>query len=137
MSQKVNVDMECGYGPQPIWVTKVGENLYRIEDPNLLWAYEDAMYHDVVEAWPQIDDTLLFQRVVEKSSWRCIFPTLGPVFWQSEAFELYLRHIEAVGGLWHIDMEGVIFIYMPPEVDFDPHHEAHKIWNRLYPNSPL
>lgn len=129
--------MECDYGTVSLWVTPVGENLYRIEDTDLVWAYETAMYHDVVEAWPQTDDTLLFQRVVERSSWRSVLPTLGPAFWHSEAFELYLKQIEAVGGLWHIEIQGLLLIFMPPDVDFNPHQEARKIWNRLNPNSPL
>jgi uncharacterized protein DUF4265 len=97
-------------------VTRVGENLYRLDAIPV--GVEQAGYRDVIEAEPVEGGKLRFRRVTERSGWKTydFIPSAGKI--QSEWGQSLLRRLEELGGHWEVILGGLLFI--PPGIDLDP-----------------
>lgn len=92
-------------------VTLVGRNLYRLESSSF---FDEAHYHDVVEAEPQPNGTLRFIRLVTPSGLKtmsCILPRFQT---ESPKLTLFLDEVMAVGGHWERIFGGVLILSLPP-----------------------
>lgn len=99
-------------------VSHLGGNRYRLEDSGAL---TPVSYRDVFEADRKPDGTLLFRRIVERSTWRQ-FAYLLPRSLVERADELdsILDSVSDMGGHWERVFGGILYIAVPPDVEYDP-----------------
>jgi hypothetical protein len=101
----------------PVPVSRVGPNLYRVEEhPDFLSDIMD--FGDVIEV-ERCTDGLRFVRVVEKSQFKCFEFTIGPGTVRSAPMQRIFRKVEALGGRWDF-LINFLYVYVPPESDYDP-----------------
>jgi hypothetical protein len=99
-------------------VTRIGERLYRLDSVPMFT--ELAAFGDVIEAEPIADAIIRFRRVVTPSNWRVFDFVLPRETVEGETLKQVLARAERVGAHWERVFGGVLYICVPPEVDWDP-----------------
>jgi hypothetical protein len=102
-------------------VTLVGDGRYRLDTMPLF--VEGATFGDVIEADLQSDGKLVFRRVVERSQWRVFGVALTKETIGSDRLAKVLAKAEELGAHWERVFGGLLFICVPPEIDWDPTKE--------------
>ena len=74
----------------------------------------------MIEAQPGEEGRLRFVCVAERGGWRTYSYTVSEQMIESERMRSLLREVEARGGHWETLFGGMLFICIPPDVDFDP-----------------
>jgi hypothetical protein len=97
--------------------SQVGECLYRLDGVPV--GVESAGYRDIIEA-DVVNGVLRFQRVAERSGWKTYDYIVSPSRIESELGQSLLRELEARGGHWERVFGGLLFICVPPGLEFDP-----------------
>jgi uncharacterized protein DUF4265 len=99
-------------------ITPIGRRLYRLD--GIPFAVRSAAYGDVIEAVPGEGGRLQFLRVVAPSGWRT-FDFAVPKGWmESERGQALIGKVEALGAHWELMFGGLLFVSIPPDLDFDP-----------------
>lgn len=114
---------------QTMSLVPLGDDLYRINNSGLL---SDLSYFDIIEASRESDDTLVFQRVVEKSKWRQFEYVLSErLVDPKNGLDVIINKIMKLGGNWENFFGGVVMIYLPPGVDYDPSADIQKLADKF------
>jgi hypothetical protein len=99
-------------------VTPIGPNLYRFERtpiPPMLEERETLYYGDIIEATTSEDNTLHFQRLVERSGLQVIHWGLAKETVESPEFAQFCEEVMSTGGMWERMMGGLVFIHLPQD----------------------
>ena len=99
-------------------VTQIAPRLYRLDSVPLFT--ELASFGDVIEADRIADDAIRFCRVTKPSHWRVFDFLLPKATVEGEKLKNVLAHAEQVGAHWELVFGDVVYICVPPEVDWDP-----------------
>jgi hypothetical protein len=119
---------------------QVGPDLYRLlECP---FPIEEVVhYGDIVEVERQADNSLLFRRVVEPSTyrtWTCVLPR---DLVDSPVIAEFCEMVRSRGGYWQRDFVGLLRLVLPFEADFDPNawyeHRIAQSGNGRLTNMPV
>jgi len=109
-------------GPLP--VEHLGGDRYRLLSASMI---EDLTFQDVFEA-DRIDDcTIQFRRIVEKSQWRTFTYMVSRELVESESLNQYLDSCDVRGFQWERLFGGMLFIHIPPGLDYDPTDEINAL----------
>lgn len=86
--------------------------------------------YDVIKA-KQIDaDTIRFVRVVERSNWRTYSYFLQEQHTDSADLDWVPAKIEENGAKWGQLLGGFLFIYVPPESEYNPDTDVEPVVNK-------
>jgi hypothetical protein len=110
-------------------VTKVGENLYRLEEH--LTASDEANFKDVIEAKVE-NDELIFQKLFQKSDLKLYDFILSPKVYQTEDFENLLKEIEKHNGYWTQAYRGILLVSLPNNSKFDLNEKIQDIYRKHF-----
>ena len=103
---------------ETLWATPVGESAYRLEN-SPFWAYR-VSWLDVVEAHPDPDGLLCFERVVAKSGHRTIRLIINPGIDQAPERTRVLDALKALGCSIEGYNSRYFCIDLPPEIELAP-----------------
>jgi hypothetical protein len=99
-------------------VTKVGPALYRLESAPI--CIESITFRDIFEAEELDETTLRFLRLVERSHWQTFDFLLARETFDRENTRRVLQRVEDMGGHWERVFGGLLFICLPPGIDWNP-----------------
>lgn len=99
-------------------LAEVGDGLYRLD--GVPFGVESAAFGDVIEAESVGDGRLLFVCVAERGGWRTFDFVVSEETIGGERLRSLLAEVEARGGHWETLFGGLLFICVPPGLDFDP-----------------
>lgn len=100
------------------WATKVGEDLYRIEN-SPFYAYSISWLDIVRAPYNEEEERPTFEKVVEKSGHRTIRIIFDPPIAEGNESEKVLKGIVELGCSFEGANSSYICIDIPPEVDFN------------------
>lgn len=103
---------------ETLWAEHVGADHYRI-DNSPFWAY-GVSWRDIVEAQPDPDGMLRFQRVIEKSGHRTLRLILKLPADKSEESQSILDGLNAIGATYEGMNPGYLSIDLAPHVPLEP-----------------
>ena len=86
--------------------------------------------YDVIKAKRIDADTIRFVRVVEKSNWRTYSYSLQQRHTDSADLDMALAKIEENGAKWDQLFGGFLFVYVPPESDYNPDTDVEPVVNK-------
>jgi hypothetical protein len=122
---QVDISFDQGASFESVLVTSVAPNQYRLEESPV--SAERLRFQDLIEVVPQIDGSLHFLQLIEKSTYRSFDFFLPKKVVESKPLKDLCETIMALGGNWEIAMGGLVFLHIPQEVDFDPMESMRKI----------
>jgi hypothetical protein len=99
-------------------VSAVGNNLYRLDSVPLFVA--SATFADIIEAEQLPEGRLRFTRVSEKSGWQVFNFVVPRELIDSNKLAMVLAHADRLGAHWERVFGGLLFICVPPGVDWNP-----------------
>lgn len=115
-------------------VSKVGPNLYRLEEEAFDWMPLDEEDHqnrpylgDIFCATPKPGDIWQIERIHQRAPFQHYEFLVSPGLVRSAGFAEFLAKIEAMGGRWERIMGGCLFLSIPDTCDFDPVAEINQI----------
>lgn len=127
MNARVRVAIEYpGIGEDDGVVSPLGEDRFRLEHIPFhhIWCLEDDPslpdYHDVIQSEKVDEKTIRFEQVVERAHFRKGVFMLSKEQAASEYLENALSKVGALGGHWERWFGGLLFIYLPQGVAYDP-----------------
>jgi hypothetical protein len=119
-------DIGCSVGNVP--VTPLGHNMYRLEEAVPM--SDCTTIYDVIKAKRIDADTIRFVRVVEKSNWRTYSYSLQQRHTDSPDLDIALAKIGENGAKWDQLFGGLLFVYVPPESDYNPDTDVQSVVNK-------
>ena len=86
--------------------------------------------YDVIKAKRIDADNIRFVRVAEKSNWKTYSYFLQQRHTDSADLDMALAQIDANGAKWHQLFGGLLFVYVPPESEYNPESDVEPVINR-------
>ncbi len=115
----VTIDFpEIGCSVANIEVTPLGNSTYRLEEPVPL--SECTTIYDVIKAKRIDDKTIRFIRVAENSNWNTYSYCIQKQYVDSAELDAVLAQIETNGARWEQVFGGLLFVYVPPNSEYNP-----------------
>ena len=115
----VTIDFpEIGCSVANIEVTPLGNSTYRLEEPVPL--SECTTIYDVIKAKRIDDKTIRFIRVAEHSNWKTYSYCIQKQYVDSAELDAVLAQIETNGARWEQVFGGLLFVYVPPNSEYNP-----------------
>lgn len=111
---------------ETLYVTPLGENLYRLEETPVL-VEQEIYLGDIIEAEVRDDGVLRFRRLVVASPWHHWSWFLAQIVIESSDFDGFTAMIEEQGGKWERIFGGLFIVHLPPESALDPEAELQKV----------
>jgi len=108
-------------------VTKVGENLFRLEEHPIL--FEEVNYKDIIEAKVE-DDKLVFQKLYQESDLKHFDYIFSKENHESEKFENLLKQIDENGGYWTQAFGGCLLVSLPKDSNFDLDKKVQELFRK-------
>lgn len=108
-------------------VTKVGENLYRIEKHPIM--SDEINYKDIIEAKFD-DDKLIFQRLYQESDLKHFDYLLSKENCENENFENLLKQIDENDGYWTQAFGGCLIVSLPKNSSFDLDEKIQELFSK-------
>jgi hypothetical protein len=99
-------------------VTPLGDSLYRLDGVPVL--AESASFGDVIETKLVGEGRLRFVRVIRPGGWKTFDYVLSPNQIDSEWGQSLLAKLTEIGGHWERVFRGLLFVCIPPGLEFDP-----------------
>ena len=109
------------------FVTKVGENLYRLEEHPIF--SEEVNYKDIIETKFE-DSKLVFQKIYQKSDLKHFDYLLSKETSESEKFENLLKQIDENGGYWTQAFGGCLLVSLPKSSSFNLDEKIQELFSR-------
>jgi hypothetical protein len=103
---------------EPLLVEEVGADQYQLLRCPVF--AEAVHYGDVIQAERQSDNSLLFRRVIEPSTYRTWTWVLSSEIVESPPITQLCNIVMAVGGYWQQDYGGILQLVLPADADLNP-----------------
>lgn len=100
------------------WATKVGEDLYRIEN-SPFYAYSMSWLDIVYAPYSEEEERPTFQKVVEKSGHRTVRISFDPAVKDGNESMLKLKGLVQMGCSYEGANSSYICVDIPPEIEFE------------------
>ena len=109
-------------------VTPLGEGRYRLELATLACLSTESArearrlpdYGDVIEAIATAPDYLRFVRIVRRARMKKLTYLVSQATIDAPRFALMLGQVQELGGHWERIFGGVLILYLPRGITFDP-----------------
>lgn len=117
-----------GGADEPVLVTPLGSDLYRLEETPLSPGLDSEVPDDdlllwrgdTIEADALEGGALRYRGIAAKSPWRHLLWILAKDTFDSGAFDSFTEALDRSGGDWERVMGGVVLVHLPPDSTFDP-----------------